>query len=78
MVHFVRPVLTQVFSFAHRCYVLAVPEGAVGVGMWAFCFIHTSFELCDYAYDVVSHIDLKSRERLEKNMSGNTSVNFAH
>lgn len=25
----------------------------MGVGMWVFCFIYTSFELCDYAYDVL-------------------------
>lgn len=25
----------------------------MGVGMWVFCFIYTSFELSDYAYDVV-------------------------
>lgn len=37
----------------HRCHTLTEPEGAVGVRMWVFCFIHDSFELCDYAYDVV-------------------------
>lgn len=25
----------------------------MGVGMWALCFIHAGFELCDYAYAVV-------------------------
>lgn len=30
-----------------------MPEGALDVGMWAFCFIYASFELCDSAYDVV-------------------------
>lgn len=24
----------------------------MGVGMWVFCFIYTSFKLSDYAYDV--------------------------
>lgn len=35
-----------------RCHTSTVPEGAVGVGMWVFCFKYTSFKLYDYAYDV--------------------------
>lgn len=41
------------FQSAHRCHALTEPEAAVGVRKWVFCFIHASFELCDYAYDVV-------------------------
>lgn len=28
----------------------------MGVGMWVFCFIYTSFELSDYAYDVCDRV----------------------
>jgi len=34
-----------VFYFTQRCHTVTVPEGAVGVRMWVFCFIYTSFEL---------------------------------
>ena len=38
---------------SHRNYTLPVLEGVVGARMWVFCFLYTSFELSDYAYDVV-------------------------
>lgn len=43
-----------------------VPEGAVGVGMWVFCFIYTSFELSDYAYDVCDRSPLDVLESAEE------------
>ena len=61
-----------------RCHTLTEPEGAVGVRMWAFCFIHTSFELCDYAYDVVcDRLPPDSRQGLDTYSSSAELLNIS-